>query len=77
MQVWANYVNEGKATQTQVASVSNAYSIYFNSQLVASNLAQAYVLNPSTNLANALQLAVSTATASQTNIVLIIGQLTK
>ena len=77
MTTWASYVNSGKATQSQVNTVSNAYSLYYQSQLIASNLAVAYASNPATNLAAAEQNALLAALQSETNIVNIIGQLTK
>lgn len=77
MTTWAAYVNSGKATQSQLATVSNAYNLYYQSQLIASNLATAYVENPGTNMATAEQNALTAALQSQTNIINIIGQLTK
>lgn len=77
MTTWASYVNSGKATIAQVNSVSNAYALYYQSQIIASNLATAYVENPTTNLAGAEQNALVAALQSQTNIVAIINQLVK
>lgn len=77
MTTWASYVNAGKATQSQVATVSNAYSLYYQAQLVASNAASIYSANPSTNTATAKANALAAALASQSNIVAIVNQLVK
>lgn len=77
MSAWAAYVNAGKAKASDVASVSNAYTIYYNAQLIASNAASAYATNPTTNAAMAVQIALTTALLSQTNIIAIVSQLTK
>lgn len=77
MTAWAAKVNSGDVLATEVASVSNAYSIYYQSQLVASNLASAYASNPTTNLQTAAENAVQAAVASQTNLVQLINLLSK
>lgn len=77
MSTWASYVNAGNATQSQVAAVSNAYSLYYQFQLIASNTAALYAANPSTNAAAAAQLALSATLASESNVINIVQQLTK
>ena len=74
---WAAYVNAGKATRSQVDTVSNAYNVYFNSQVVASNASYLYVISPTTNSSQVVSLTLAAALASQTNLVAIINQLSK
>jgi hypothetical protein len=77
MTAWASEVNSGKATAAQITTVSNAYNVYYNSQLTLSNLASLYVASPSTNLSQAILLGEQTLAASATNIVSIVNTLTK
>lgn len=76
MTTFASYANAGKATPTQITTVSNAYAAYYNAQIVASNAAMLYVQAPSTNLATAETLAIATALASESNIVAIVNAFT-
>ena len=76
MTAWAARVQAGQATAAQVNTVSNAYALYYNSQLILSNAAMAYVANPATNLATAAELALATATAAESNLVGIVQLLT-
>jgi len=77
MTAWAAQVNAGNASAAQVTTVSNLYAIYYQSQIVASNLASLYVSTPTTNLAAAEQAALAAAIASQTNLTFIVNQLLK
>lgn len=76
MTAWANYVNTGHATPSQITLVSNSYEIYYRAQLVASNATMLYVDNPSTNLAGAEALAIATAVTSQSNIIALVKAIT-
>jgi hypothetical protein len=73
MQIWAAEVNAGKATSNQIVSVSNSYAIYYQSQLILSNLAMAYVTTPSTNLSQAITTAEQAVAASGSNVVAIVN----
>ena len=77
MTVWAADVNAGRATAAEVLTVSNAYIAYYNSQIVVSNLAAAYVASPSTNLSGAITTAEQALALSATNIVTIINTFSK
>jgi hypothetical protein len=77
MGAWSGYVAQGKATPQQITTVSNAYAVYYNAQIFASNAAIMYVNSPTTNAAGVEALAIGAALASETNIVAIINTLTK
>lgn len=77
MALWSDYVNSGKATPQQITTVSNAYQLFFQSQLIASNTAAIYAANPSTNIAAISLNATAAALSSESNIVNVINQLTK
>lgn len=66
MKVWANYVNAGKATASQIGTVEQAYMAYYNAQLISEAALEKIVSTGSTNnvditIANA---SVSTAEGS-------------
>jgi hypothetical protein len=77
MTAWKAEVNAGKASPAQVTTVSNAYVAYYNSQIVVSNLAAAYVANPTTDLSGAITTAESALASSSSNIVTIINTFSK
>lgn len=77
MALWAKYVNSGKATVSQVTTVSNVYFTYYQAQLVASNAATVYAENPSTTAGIAASNALVAASLAQTNIINIVNQLVK
>lgn len=78
MQNWATYVaTHTNVTASAINSVSNAYNVYYNSELLASNVLSVYASNPSTNNAVLAQQAISGIAMSQTNILNIIETFTK
>jgi hypothetical protein len=77
MGAWSGYVAQGKATPQQITTVSNAYNVYYNAQIFASNAAMLYINSPTTNAAGVEALAIAAALASETNIVSVINTLTK
>jgi len=77
MTAWAAYVNAGKATIGQINTVSNAYFLYYNAQLTASNAAVIYANNPTSTFGGALTNDLLLAQSSETNIIAIVSQLTK
>jgi hypothetical protein len=78
MQAWSGWVKTHPTTSAaSILAVSNAYNVYYNSELVVSNLCVAYVTNPSTNISGLITLATRTVAASQTNLANIVNQLSK
>ena len=75
MHTWANYCAGTNATAAQILTVSNAYNVYFNAQIVASNVLAYAANNPGTtvNITNVL----GTASASAGAVVNIITTFTK
>ena len=62
MGTWAKYCYATNATAQQINDVSNAYIVYFNSQLIASNVLAYAAANPTgVNVSN----VINAATASQ------------
>jgi hypothetical protein len=74
MQGWAAYTQAGKGTDAQILTVSNAYVLYWNAELTASNTWAIAVGNTNNTL---WQTATAAASASATNIINIISQFTK
>lgn len=62
MQVWADWVNAGKATQFQVNAVKQGYNAYYVAQSVAKAAIEQVLLTSSTNTTDA-----ATATAAESN----------
>lgn len=60
MKVWADWVNQGKATQKQVDTVKQAYNAYYTSQAIAKAAIEEVLLNSSTNTTD-----ISTANAAE------------
>jgi hypothetical protein len=77
MQNWATYTQTHPVSLAKVQAVSNAYNVYWNSELVLSNLSTIYVANPSTNTAALVNNAIATVFTSATNITAIVNTLTK
>ena len=73
MGIWANYVKAGLATQTQIDSIRNAYTSYYNSQMIA-KVAFEQVL--SSNSTNSVDIAAATASVStaQTALLSLLNQ---
>lgn len=71
---WAAYTQRGGGTDAQILTVSNAYTLVYNSGLVMSNAWVVYAENTNASIP---QLAASTFFASQTNLVNIVNQFTK
>jgi hypothetical protein len=74
MQAWAAYTQAGKGTAAQITTVSNAYVLYYNAELTASN---AWVISVTQTNNSLLQTVTATAQASQTNLLNIIQQITQ
>lgn len=78
MQAWSGWVKTHPSTSpASILAVSNAYNVYWNSELVVSNLCVAYVSNPTTNISSLITVATQTVAASQTNLANIVNQLSK
>jgi len=75
MHTWANWCAATNATAAQINTVSNAYTVYFNAQIVASNVLAYAASNPGTtvNISN----IVNTASASAGALVNIVTLYTK
>ena len=75
MHTWANWCAATNATAAQINTVSNAYTVYFNAQIVASNVLACAASNPGTtvNISN----IVNTASASAGALVNIVTLYTK
>ena len=65
MHTWADYCAGTNATAAQINTVSNAYNVYFNAQIVASNVLAYAASNPGTtvNITNVLGTASASAGA--------------
>lgn len=73
MTVWGIYSTNSTVTDSQILTVSNAYVLYYNAQLVASN---AWIIAVQQTNNTFWQSATQTAQASQTNLINIIKQFT-
>jgi hypothetical protein len=75
---WASYTKTNiNVSAASILAVSNAYQVYYNSELVLSNLSTVYVSNPTTNAARLIGDAVTTIGLSATNLLNIVQQLSK
>ena len=74
---WATYTQTHTVTAAAINSVSNAYNVYYNSELLASNVLSVYAQNPTTNNATLAAQAISGIAMSQTNILNVITTLSK
>lgn len=52
MTAWASFVNAGKATQTQVDAVKNAYETYFNAQQIVKGALETSLSTTNSNSAD-------------------------
>lgn len=62
MRIWADQVNSGHATQSQVDTVKQAYNAYYTAQLTAKAAIESVIVNHSTNVTD-----VATANVSVSN----------
>lgn len=62
MTTWAQYVNAGKATQSQVDAVKNAYDTYYNAQLIVKAALETSITTTNANAADS-----ASASAAVTN----------
>jgi len=74
MTAWAAYTQSGKGTPDQIVAVSNAYVLYYNAEMVASN---AWIISVTQTNNSLLQTVTATAQASQTNLLNLISVFTK
>lgn len=71
MTAWSKYVNSGKATQTQVDSVKNAYITYYNAQMIVKATLEVSLSTTNSNSADvaSANTAVSNAETALLNLV--------
>lgn len=74
MKGWAAYTQSGKGTAAQILAVSNAFVLYYNAEMTASNT---WVIAVGQTNNTLLQTVTEAAQASQNNLFNIISQFTQ
>lgn len=74
---WATYTKSHTVPANTILAVANAYNVYYDSELVVSNVLTAYVTNPSTNNGAIVTAAIVGVAQSQSNLLNIVSTFSK
>lgn len=77
MNYWAAYSQTHPVTSNQINTVSNAYTVYYNLELISSNVQAGYVANPTTNTEALASEALIGVVSSRSNLLNLVTMFTK